>query len=54
MDQLYKDLVPGGEESVHYVLMPDYDESVIDKDLEADDGDGAAEHRRWYWPCAAR
>ncbi|MBD9294103.1 MAG: isoleucine--tRNA ligase [Bacteroidales bacterium] len=34
MDQLYKDLVPGGEESVHYVLMPDYDESVIDKDLE--------------------
>ena len=34
MDQLYKDLVPGGEESVHYVLMPRYDESVIDKDLE--------------------
>ena len=34
MDQLYKDLVPGGEESVHYVLIPDYDESVIDKDLE--------------------
>ncbi|MCI7635829.1 MAG: isoleucine--tRNA ligase, partial [Bacteroidales bacterium] len=34
MDQLYKDLVPGGEESVHYVLMPKYDESVIDKDLE--------------------
>ena len=34
MDQLYKDLVPGGEESVHYVLMPDYDESVIDEDLE--------------------
>ena len=34
MDQLYKDLVPGGEESVHYVLMPKFDESVIDKDLE--------------------
>ena len=34
MDQLYKDLVPGGEESVHYVLMPKYDETVIDKDLE--------------------
>ena len=34
MDQLYKDLVPGGEESVHYVLMPKCDESVIDKDLE--------------------
>ena len=34
MDQLYLDLVPDGEESVHYVLMPDCDETVIDKDLE--------------------
>ena len=34
MDQLYLDLVPDGEESVHYVIMPSYDESVIDKDLE--------------------
>lgn len=34
MDQLYLDLVKDGEESVHYVLMPDCDESVIDKDLE--------------------
>ena len=34
MDQLYLDLVPDGEESVHYVIMPSCDESVIDKDLE--------------------
>ncbi len=34
MDQLYLDLVKDGEESVHYVLMPDCNESVIDKDLE--------------------
>lgn len=33
-DHLYKDLVPEGEESVHFVLMPEADESVIDKDLE--------------------
>ena len=34
MDQLYLDLVPDGEESVHYVMMPGYDEKVIDNDLE--------------------
>ena len=34
MDQLYLDMVPDGEESVHYVIMPSCDESVIDKDLE--------------------
>ena len=34
MDQLYLDLVPDGEDSVHYVIMPSCDESVIDKDLE--------------------
>ncbi len=34
MDQLYLDLVPDGMESVHYVLMPQENESVIDKDLE--------------------
>ena len=34
MDRLYLDLVPVGEESVHYVLMPEYDPAVIDKDLE--------------------
>lgn len=33
MEQLYLDLVPGAE-SVHYVSMPDYDASVVDKDLE--------------------
>lgn len=33
-DQLYKDLVPDGAESVHFVLMPEADESVIDSDLE--------------------
>ena len=33
MEQLYLDLVPGAE-SVHYVPMPDYDASVVDKDLE--------------------
>ncbi len=32
-DQLYTDLVPG-KESVHYELMPQADESVIDSDLE--------------------
>ena len=34
MDRLYLDLVPDGEESVHYVLMPQSDPSVIDTDLE--------------------
>ena len=34
MDQLYLDLVPDGEESVHYVLMPECDPSVVDTDLE--------------------
>ncbi|MGN0195716.1 MAG: isoleucine--tRNA ligase [Candidatus Cryptobacteroides sp.] len=34
MDRLYRDLVPDGEESVHYVLMPEADPSVIDTDLE--------------------
>ncbi len=34
MDQLYLDLVHDGAESVHFVLMPVADESVIDKDLE--------------------
>lgn len=34
MDRLYLDLVPGGDESVHYVMMPDADASVIDSDLE--------------------
>lgn len=33
MDQLYLDLVPG-EESVHYTLMPEADETAIDEDLE--------------------
>jgi len=33
MDRLYLDLVEG-EESVHYVAMPEYDETVVDKDLE--------------------
>lgn len=33
MDRLYTDLVPGSK-SVHFELMPDYDESCIDKDLE--------------------
>ena len=34
MDRLYLDLVPDGEESVHYTLMPQSDSSVIDTDLE--------------------
>ncbi len=34
MDQLYLDLVKDGEESVHYVLMPECNGTVIDKDLE--------------------
>ena len=34
MDRLYLDLVPDEEESVHYVLMPESDPSVIDTDLE--------------------
>ena len=34
IDRLYLDLVPDGLESVHYVLMPKSDPSVIDKDLE--------------------
>ena len=34
MDRLYLDLVPDGSESVHYVMMPTCDESVIDSDLE--------------------
>ena len=33
MEQMYLDLVPQAE-SVHYELMPEYDASVIDKDLE--------------------
>ena len=33
MDQLYLDLVPG-EESVHFVLMPEADTSVVDIELE--------------------
>ena len=33
MDRLYLDLVEG-EDSVHYVAMPAYDETVVDKDLE--------------------
>ncbi|MEE3476102.1 MAG: isoleucine--tRNA ligase [Candidatus Cryptobacteroides sp.] len=34
MDRLYLDLVPAGEESVHYVMMPECNEAVIDSDLE--------------------
>ena len=34
MDRLYLDLVEGESESVHYVPMPVYDETVVDKDLE--------------------
>ena len=34
MDRLYLDLVEGESESVHYVAMPEYDEAVVDKDLE--------------------
>jgi len=34
MDRLYLDLVEGESESVHYVAMPAYDETVVDKDLE--------------------
>ena len=34
MDRLYLDLVEGESESVHYVAMPKYDETVVDKDLE--------------------
>ena len=33
MDRLYTDLVEGAD-SVHYVAMPAYDETVVDKDLE--------------------
>ena len=33
MDRLWKDLVPGSD-SVHYVLMPSADMSLVDKDLE--------------------
>ncbi|MBQ9074327.1 MAG: class I tRNA ligase family protein, partial [Mogibacterium sp.] len=33
MDRLYLDLVEGAD-SVHYVAMPAYDETVVDKDLE--------------------
>ena len=33
MDRLFLDLVEG-QESVHYVPMPAYDETVVDKDLE--------------------
>ncbi len=33
MDRMYLDLVPGAE-SVHFVSMPSYDASVVDKDLE--------------------
>lgn len=34
MDHLYKDLVKDGEDSVHFVLMPEVNETVIDTDLE--------------------
>ena len=34
MDRLYTDLVQG-EESVHYVAMPEYDAAAVDSDLEA-------------------
>lgn len=34
MDRLYLDLMPAGTESVHYALMPEYDDNVVDKDLE--------------------
>lgn len=34
MDRMYLDLVEGESESVHYVAMPECDETVIDKDLE--------------------
>lgn len=34
MDRLYLDLVPSGAESVHFVMMPEANEAVIDKDLE--------------------
>lgn len=34
MDRLYLDLMPEGTESVHYTLMPECDDKVIDKDLE--------------------
>ena len=34
MDRLYLDLVPDGMESVHYVMMPDCDPSVVDTALE--------------------
>ena len=34
MDRLYLDLVPDGEESVHYAMMPEPDCSLINKDLE--------------------
>jgi isoleucyl-tRNA synthetase len=33
MDRLYTDLVEGAD-SVHYVPMPEYDETVVDKELE--------------------
>ena len=34
MDQLYLDLAPDGEESVHFTLMPEVRPELIDKDLE--------------------
>ena len=34
MDRLYLDLMPEGTESVHYALMPECDDKVVDKDLE--------------------
>lgn len=34
MDRLYLDLVPGGEESVHFTLMPEADMSLVDNALE--------------------
>ena len=34
MDRLYLDLVEDESESVHYVAMPAYDGTVVDKDLE--------------------
>jgi isoleucyl-tRNA synthetase len=33
MERLFLDLVEG-QDSVHFVAMPEYDETVVDKDLE--------------------
>ena len=34
MDRLYRDLVPGGAESVHFTIMPEADPALIDAALE--------------------